>query len=171
MLGQKYLRASPFIILLIILFFIGCTSIEEIIDRLVLILFISALYVFVIHFPLYLFSKYYPFWIHSKTSKYLGNSIELSAAFLVIYYLFYSFVILSASFVIIVELIGNLVFPDNLGLSLGLSLGLTRSISLLLLFLIVLLVCTTLSSVFFFIMHRLATKLNTTKNKKSEDAL
>ena len=159
MVKSKYLRFSYFLFLFAII--MAFTSADF---RLPLVGILLAVALF-LSIPIYLFPRYVTFRIHCKTSKHLGNSNELSEVFLMLYYLFYSFCILSASTVIIVEMAGSLGFPESLGLGLGFSL------SAFLLILIVLLMFAPVSILFFRIMHRLVTKSNTNKNEKNEDAL
>jgi len=159
---SKYLKLLS--IALIFIFILSIKTSSELdfdISFLGLIFTVLILFIF-FSIPLYFFSKYKTFHLHFKTSKYLG---DLTILFLFAYHLIYSCLILSAVFVIMVELAGSLGFPENLGLDLS------RSLSFLLLVLIVLLIFAVLCALFFFIMYRLATKSNESNNKKSEDIL
>jgi hypothetical protein len=104
--------------------------------------------------PIYFFFKYKTFRLHTKTNKYLfGNSKESTFYFLFMYYFVYSFTILAIVFVIVAELAAG---PDLPFSTIILATSLIYAI---------------LSSLFFVIMHRLAIKPNSNKNKKSEGAL
>ena len=101
--------------------------------------------------PIYFFFKYKTFRLHTKTNKYLfGNSKESTLYFLFMYYLIYSFTILAIVFAIVAQLATG----ANLSFS-------TVMLSTALIYAI-------LSSLFFLTMHRLATKQDANKSKKSE---
>ena len=151
---SKYLKLLSIALIFIFILILKMSSELDFGISLIELIFTVLIFFLFFSIPLYFFSKYKTFRLHFKTSKYLG---DLTILFLFAYHLIYSCLILSAIFVITVELAG--------------SFDLFRSLSILLLILIVLLIFAILYPLFFFIMHRLATKSNESNNKKSEDTL
>ena len=133
----KYLGYIPLII---------CFSMVFLSEDPIGILFPIFLSLSIFLIPSYFLIKYQTFWLHTKKSMYLGLPGHWSVLFLFSYFSFYSLLILISSFLIITEL-------TEFSVSINIFLSL--------------LICVALSSLFFRIIHNLATN----SNEKSEDDL